>query len=132
MNLIGRYDDSDISLEGHEPALLELARLLRKAGDADVRPLMIPPTPPDPYNSYATSLKVEHGASGVRIARNQSQIRISGSSNKLAALAENIEWIANGNPANIGSNHIHIEYHPGHFYLEEESIPLVISKSPSA
>jgi hypothetical protein len=129
MNIVGRYDDSDISLEGQGESLLELAQLIRRTTGPVIRSLMIPSTPPAPYDDYAKSLKLEPTDSYVRISRDETQIRISGSPDKLAILADNIEWIATHTHLAGDSGYIDIDYHPDHFYLEKGSIPLMVTKN---
>ncbi|MFI0451749.1 hypothetical protein [Actinomadura sp. 6N118] len=62
---------------------------------------------------------------GVLIHRDPEQqiLVISGDSASRAVLAENLQAMA----AAEGGGHLHIDYFPGHFYLAEGSLPLVVN-----
>ncbi|MDA2803917.1 Imm32 family immunity protein [Nocardiopsis suaedae] len=48
---------------------------------------------------------------------------ISGDAAGRAVLADNVRDMASAE----GGGHLHIDYHPGHFYLAEGSVPLVVN-----
>ncbi|MFI8829308.1 hypothetical protein [Streptomyces sp. NPDC053431] len=48
---------------------------------------------------------------------------ISGDAAGRTVLADNLRWVASAG----AGGHLHIEYHSGHFYLGEGSMPLVVS-----
>lgn len=62
---------------------------------------------------------------GVLIHRDAEQqiLVISGDSASRAVLAENLQAMATAE----GGGHLHIDYFPGHFYLAEGSLPLVVN-----
>ena len=79
----------------------------------------------------ARSISISLGAGPVNISHSQEIVTISGSKQKLNVLAENILWLADqdeGFKASEITNHIHVEYHPGHFYLAETRFPWLFRK----
>lgn len=136
LNLIGKYDKFGLDLEGSSESLRELATKL-VSHDIEKHktfPLTVPSAAPSPYLGYAKSLKVELDQGSVCVSRDGDQITITGSADKLAILAGNIEAFANeerGARLRSYKGHLHIEYHPGHFYLRQGSIPLVVAMQPS-
>jgi hypothetical protein len=64
----------------------------------------------------------------VRIAvdRDGRRLLISGAVQHLAVLAQNLRGLAReGRPG----EHLHIEYFPGHFYLDQQSAPFVVEST---
>ncbi|MEH1056573.1 hypothetical protein V6U89_15325 [Micromonospora sp. CPCC 206171] len=56
------------------------------------------------------------------------RLRVSGDPAKLAVLAENVRAMADAEDG----GHLHVEYHPGHWYLAEGSVPLVVNSPHGA
>jgi hypothetical protein len=76
-----------------------------------------------PYDIALRHLKIEtNSREGVAISVDQenNQIIISGPIERLMILGQNVS-----NAASSG-DHLHIEYFPDHFYLDRDSVPLVI------
>ena len=131
MNIVGKFDDSSIALEGTAETLRELARSIRdstKSAAIGEHLLMLPLTPPTPYSGYIRSIRVVKSAGNVCISRVERKVLISGLPEKLAVLAATIDHLATHRLVGPHSRkHVHIEFHPEHFYLLEESIPLVVT-----
>jgi hypothetical protein len=73
-------------------------------------------------------LQVTAASGPVKILRKSGKICIEGSSDKLAVLANSIESLAGETPTQgVLKPHLHIEYVPGHFYLDQHSDPLVVT-----
>jgi hypothetical protein len=135
MNIIGKYDNSSIDIEGSAESLRELSEVIQSFIGSELFSLYVPSTSPSPYLGYAKSLKLERGGGNVRVFRHGAEISISGSPEKLLIFARNIGRLAeqeNHTRSDPYHDHIHIDYHPGHFYLDEESIPLVVTRRSSA
>jgi hypothetical protein len=132
MTIVARYADSDIEIEGSGDALRELAsELQRLHGDLTLT-LFVPARPASPYDGYAKALTLVPRGDYVRVSQTGDEIFISGARDKLDILAKNIGRLAEGEdapPLSGGKRHLHIEYYPGHFYVESGSIPLVVTRS---
>jgi hypothetical protein len=125
MKLIGNYDNKEIDLEGDVASLRALADSIRELRGVLELNLDRPDTmTKNLYFGRANSLKIQVVLGNVRVSRDNDQIVISGSSEKLQKLAKNIESTAN----NSSSTHTHIEFFPGHFFLEPDSVPLIITR----
>jgi hypothetical protein len=59
------------------------------------------------------------------ISRDEDQLIFRGGRKSLEVMADNVDIFADS-PAEEG-RHTHIEHFPGHYYLREESIPVVVS-----
>ena len=135
MNIVGKYDDSSVELEGTAEALHELSQVIRELVEAKDLSLALPSTSPTPYLGYLESVRIEQGTGKVCISRTGNQVLISGSPEMLTILSHNIESMPElqRRPASgMDRDHVHIEYYPGHFYLKEESVPLVFTKCASS
>ncbi|MEU4675098.1 hypothetical protein AB0F91_45960 [Amycolatopsis sp. NPDC023774] len=82
--------------------------------------------PTSPPNSMLTGIEVRKtSGSGVHIRLDdQTQtLVISGDAESRAVLAENVHAMATAEDG----GHLHVDYFPGHYYLLEGSLPLVIN-----
>jgi hypothetical protein len=61
------------------------------------------------------------------IGAENSALVIAGAKNLLRLLAQNIEFLIEDDSPSA-SDHLHIEYVPDHYYLSEQSIPVVVTK----
>ena len=129
MKIAGKYDERSVEITGTADSLSYLARAIQELIVTGTFSLFVPSTPPAPYHGYVHSLTIEQGLGNVYVSRSSENVCISGSAETLAILASNIDALAYSK--NV-SDHIHIEYHPKHFYLKEESVPLVVTKCVSA
>jgi hypothetical protein len=125
MQLTGRYCENGIDLAGDGEAINFLAQAIRQTHRTNQLFLHKPKSRlPDPYDGFALSLEIRVTNSLVCISRCDDQIGIAGSSDLLEILAQNVGFVT----TNSGSNHLHIEFYPSHFFLDPESIPLVITR----
>jgi hypothetical protein len=84
-----------------------------------------PPKPPDPYDCWITSIAIHPETEPqLLITASATSLTIRGGRKSLELLGENIEYFANRED---DGRHTHIEYYPGHFYLREGSMPLIVS-----
>ncbi len=124
IRIVCRYSTSSgFSIEGMEQGLLSLAAFLRNPAAADRRTLMRADAS-DGYDDVIPSMVVIHDADFVRIVRSGEAIIVTGRLDLLAILAENVESIASSAPG----EHLHIDYHPDHYYLREDTEPVVVTK----
>jgi hypothetical protein len=131
MYLVASYDPASISIEGSDRALRRLSEAIEVI-QGNVRiPLIVPVAPLEAHVGFANSLRLESCEGLVCVSRAGDEISIRGESEKLKLLARNIAFLAGQveqNRADGIKNHLHIEFHPGHFYLREDSLPLVVTK----
>jgi hypothetical protein len=133
MELTARHDDTSIELEGNSENLRQFAQAVRDAGITRVYRLQLPSAPAAPYAGYLTSLRLEPSSGNVCLSLRNNQLIVQGARERLATFADNVEFLSNSaGPVRFGAcaDHLHIEYYPGHFYLDEKSIPLVVIKRP--
>ncbi len=86
------------------------------AADADVAP----------YDVALSDLELESvDRPTVRVAVDGSgkRLLITGDASSLGVFAQNLRGLA-GTPNTV--DHLHIEYYPEHFYLDSESLPIVV------
>lgn len=84
---------------------------------------------PAPYDKFLKSIIIKT-VPGQRLTFSPTEdgdLLVAGESAGLEALAGNLKWFAEGE-----SDHMHEEYYPDHFYLAENSIPMVfVLKEPT-
>jgi hypothetical protein len=125
MNIVGKYDVTSVDFTGTADTLIYLARAIRELVVKERFSLFIPSAPPAPYLGYVKSLELERGVGKVSVSRSGESVNVSESADYLALFAHNIERLASSESC---QDHLHIEFHPQHFYLNKESVPLVITK----
>ena len=135
MKLSGVYDASSVELQSASGELHALAQAIR--GTPVTQEFLFPPalTPPHPYDGHVTSLRIVTDSGKVSVSRSGGQVAIRGSPEMLAILAWNVDVLAYAKCIWLGGKqtyHIHIEYYQGHFYLEEGSVPLVLTNASNA
>lgn len=129
MNIVGKYSVASVELKGTANTLAQLARAIRGMVVRERFALSIPSTPPAPYLGYVNSVELDPGVGKVSVSRSGESVNISGSADSLSLFAHNIERLAFSESC---PDHVHIEFHPQHFYLSEESVPLIITKCLAA
>jgi hypothetical protein len=134
LSIVGKYDSASVILESMAPALRDLSQAIREIAETTEFSLALPSIPPTPYLGYVKSLKIEKRTGNVYVSRIEDQVSISGSPEKLKILAQNIDHLAeHQSKPDLGNyeDHVHIEFYPGHFYVHEESMPLVLTRRAS-
>jgi hypothetical protein len=123
LDIVGRYSfEGDISLEGTQQALSQLAAVVKLAG---TYPLVVPEKAlVAPYDAFLERLEITFSDPRVRIARRDRSLSISGPKWGLKALSETISWLSQ--PSSAGQ-HVHVEYYPDHYYLDASSEPIVVN-----
>jgi hypothetical protein len=127
LDIVGRFADSGIDLEGTARSLFEFSERVREMRAHETFELNVPSVPPSPYSGYLRSLQIDVSEGNVHIWRDDLCICIIGSEEKMGILASNIASLAT-QKSNYSSEHSHVEYYPGHFYLAEGAEPLVLTR----
>jgi len=125
-----------IEVAGNASALLEFAAVLAAAEPLTERFLMVPSDrTASPYDHFLQKMRVEKNEEKVLITKEEDTLKISGSTQNLSQLAENIRWLASREDAPRLSDtlrdHLHIEYYPDHFYLAPCADALIVVKEDS-
>lgn len=126
------YDESSVEIEGTAQTLREFAQRIEECtGHCDIQVAM-PSGSNDRGLHRANAVTIQISAGPVNISPTEDRILISGSKVKLLVLVQNILWLADndtgGAPIQL-KDHIHIEYHPDHFFLAEGALPVVVTKA---
>ena len=116
---------SGLEIAGSRDALKQLASWIAAGGGS--LSFDKPETSPAPYERWLDRLAVTASQhSLVTIGIQDDTVRVVGDQTGLATLAENIRIFAGD--AGSPDDHLHIDYYPGHFFLAEESVPLVVAR----
>jgi hypothetical protein len=119
---IRRHDATrETALSGTAAELSALAASMR---DGSVSITLDVAGDPAPYSRMLSSLAVARTDGPVVIERREAVLHIRGGAAQLDVLAANIQDFA-AEEGDAGS-HLHIEYFPGHGYLDETSEALVV------
>jgi len=122
----------DLEFGGSAQGLLGLAKLLTRKGETQFDlALSTSGVDPTPYDGVLTLLSAKIGGEQpLYIGRTGSTLRIEGSQETVELFASNLESLARqGAEHPMGSEkvHMHVEYYPGHYFLDERSEPVVIA-----
>ena len=119
---------SGFEVSGDRAALKILAEVLRRHESGDTSEVALE-TGFDvaSYEESMRGLVVRHDNGRVCIVKDSDKVVINGSPHHLRLLAENIEAVADDGEVD---QHLHIEYYPDHFFLDERSEPLVVELHP--
>ena len=127
LDLVGRFCNSGIDIEGTGKSMLELSQRVLKIRGQEMFELSIPSTPPFPYDGYLRFLRFDIGEGLVHIRREGDCMLVRGSVEKIEMFASNIASLALQETDSI-SLHAHIEYYSGHFFLLEGSEPIILTR----
>jgi hypothetical protein len=131
--LIGLYTmDGDLELGGSPGGLSSMAkRLTRKSETQFNIPLSTSGVDPAPYDGVLTQLSVKIGGEQpLYIGRTGATLRIEGSKRTVGIFASNLDSLVrqdSEHPTGSARVHMHVEYYPGHYFLDARSEPLVIT-----
>ena len=131
MKIDVRYDASSIEIEGTGEVLRELAQQISQCAGTCRISLAGFPERNERGLLQANSITILVDAGFVNISQVEGSVVISGSKEKLIVLAQNIEWLGNqlgGAATTETTDHIHIEYHPAHFFLAEGAMPVILAR----
>jgi hypothetical protein len=121
-------DSSSIEVEGDSADLQELSRQIRDCEESCSVPLAIPAPFDERGLHYLKNLMIRLDSGSLNILEADQQLFISGAKDKLDLLSANIDWLVESQAANPSQkrDHLHIEFYPGHFFLSEAAMPVVI------
>ena len=123
------YGESGVEIEGSADALRELSDKLVNCDGTSQVALATTSNSDTRGLSPASVRRISVHPGPVAISRSDTKLSISGSKEKLLVLAQNVSWLADHEKPGTSSkirDHIHVEYHPGHFFLAAESLPLTV------
>ena len=125
------YDGAGLEIEGTRIDLRELSRALKECKSHSCIPLFAPQNFQDMGIRYLKELVIEVGASSIAIWEEDEQLCICGAKEKLSILSANVEWLADTQAEQAGQvrNHMHVEFHSGHFFLAEGALPLLLTST---
>lgn len=116
----------DLELSGKRQDFLALAAICFSGRNGEL-PLAV--TASGAISNSSVLIFFEAGPIVIRLQ--ETNVVIRGAERKLSLLGENIAFLANQKPSEGRLKpHLHVEYIPGHAYLDETSEPLVLTLLP--
>jgi hypothetical protein len=121
-------DKSSAEVEGSSEDLRDLSRSIKACrGSCSIR-LSVPAQLDERGLRYLRNLVIKVESDSLKISEVNEDLHVTGSKEKLDLLADNINWLfeSQADGASRGRDHLHIEFYPGHFFLSEDALPLVV------
>jgi hypothetical protein len=115
-------NDTEVLLSAGSADLVRLAAFVR-SGQPRVIRLGVPDTDAAPYDRWLDSVDIRPGEGTLLIAIEDSRLILAGNAACRDTLAYNLEFLASSEEQ---ADHLHVEYYPGHPFLDEHSVPLVL------
>lgn len=127
-DLLVRYSSKlgEVDVSGRTRDLEELAGVLVTGSGLLATPIEGDPSPYEVFLSSIMMRSAREGPIVLSVDEGKGILDIFGSPNFLRLLAENIQDLCRHG---VSGEHLHIEYFPGHFYLAESQISLVVHRS---
>ncbi len=126
--LIALYDKSSVEIEGKSEDLLELSRSVRECRNFCRLSLSVPASFDYRGLRYLRELIINVDSSSLRISEKNQNLVVSGAKENLDLFSDNIDWLLDsqkeGPPRK--RDHLHVEFYPGHFFLSEDALPVVL------
>jgi hypothetical protein len=72
---------------------------------------------------YLKELVVKVDSNSLILLETDQQLYVSGAKEKLDLFSANIDWLVD---SQTERDHLHVEFYPGHFFLSEDALPLVL------
>jgi hypothetical protein len=122
-------DVSSVEIEGSTAELRELSRKIKDCVDFCQISLSAPTDRDDRGLAYLTQLVIIAGSGAISISVSDRRLSVSGAKDKLDLFSESVDWLVD--PQNAATtqkdrDHLHVEFYPGHFFLSEDALPLVL------
>jgi len=91
-------------------------------------PLPVPAKFDDRGLRYLQELVIRVDSGLLRVSGTNDQLLITGSKEKLGLFSDNIDWLVESQATGIPHkrDHLHIEFYPGHSFLAEDALPLIL------
>ena len=118
-----------VEIEGSTQDLRELSRKVRRCSDLCEVAVSAPADYDNRGLRHVKQLVLMVGSGPLSITASDQQVSFSGSKDKLDLLAENIDSLVDPNNvenAQKTRDHLHVEFYPGHFFLSEDALPLIL------
>jgi hypothetical protein len=122
--LVGEY----LQITADEDGILELCRALRSSSENTTIQLSPKETRICSENELG-AIKITRSSGPLHIGMVDNSIAVSGSSDFLKLMAQNIQCILDPCVTRVSGGinpHTHIEYYDGHFFLDSKSSPLIV------
>jgi hypothetical protein len=122
-------DTLSVEIEGTSQDLRELSQTIRDCSDRCQISLSTPAANDERGLRYLKRLTFAIGSGPLTISVSDQQLCVSGAKDKLDLLSQNVTWLAETQSVETTPkirDHIHVEFYPGHFFLSEDALPLVL------
>ena len=126
--LFALSDGSGVEIVGSTRDLQDLRKSIRTCESFCSIPLSVPAQFDDRGLRYLKELIIRVDADSLNVWEQNQQLFIAGAKQKLEVLSENVDYLL-GSKANRpvpNRDHLHVEYYPGHFFLAEGALPLIL------
>lgn len=118
---------TDAEIEGTSQELQDLSRSIRKCESLSRIPLSVPATFDDRGLRYLTELVIKVDSGALKISEVDQQLLVSGTKKNLDLFSANIDaLVTQTEGVLLKRDHLHVEFYPGHFFLSEDALPLVL------
>ena len=122
-------DASSVEIEGGTEELRELSRKIKDCVNFCQISLSVPTDRDDRGLVYLTQLAIIADSGPVSISVSDRRLSVSGAKDKLDLFSESVDWLVGHQNAAITQkvrDHLHVEFYPGHFFLSEDALPVVL------
>jgi hypothetical protein len=122
-------DSSSVEIEGTRSDLMELSRDIKGCESFCRIPLFVPARLDDRGLRYLKELVITVEQTLLRIWEADEQLFICGARENLDLFSANVEWLTQKHSEEVRQTrtHLHVEFYPGHFFLSEDALPLVLT-----
>jgi hypothetical protein len=114
-----------LEISGKPAAIGGLANDIRQVANGEAQLIRVRTTPavPGPYDSDVSFIEIARNEGPLRISQVDGGCHVVGGREQLELLADNVEWLLQSEG---GGAHLHLEYFPGHAYIDASAEPLVV------
>jgi hypothetical protein len=126
--LFALSDSSSVEIEGTSSDLRELSRAIKGCESLCHIPLSIPASVDNRGLRYRKELVIRVESNSLKISEADQQLFIYGAKEKLDLFSAGIDWLVDSRAEGVSQirDHLHVEFYPGHFFLSEDALPLVL------
>lgn len=123
MTLFYLLEPEEVAIEGSCADYLKLAEIVKIGGRIEANTS----ANPFPYDSLLDAINVNiRSHSNVSVQVKMAELIIEGRAELLGVLSENISEYGVEAIKADASYHLHIEFFEGHYFLSEDSVPLIL------
>lgn len=115
----------EVEVAGSRANMKAIAKSVASSGTVP----LVPQGDPAPYEKWIEAIKIEEtaGSLAIRVDTWSNILRLTGSPQTLQMLAKTVLVLAGAAEENY---HLHVEFYPGHPFLDEQSWSLALVLSP--